>query len=239
METGTFWAYQEVIDVLYSIGALGLLLLIPLLGLFPTFYSFLFRQASTTRRAEDFEILLRRFLTPRIFSIVVLLLNALFGGGLVLILLLKYNYLPWTISWAEASVVSLSASIVVLLVIAWRRMTLSIWSKIFSTKQDSLLLLRNNGLLAYTRALTQLGLFSISFLPLENNVFLWILIVSFSLFILLRVIICIRRLSHNLSSIFHIFLYLCTAELLPLAYVLIGVQQVHQHNYLVLLFEYL
>ncbi len=239
MEVGTFWQYQELTDMLFLVMSLALLLLLPLLGLFSTFRNFLFTEKKSSQRAEDFALLLGRFMAPRIFSLFVFFLNILLGASLVFILLLKYHYLSWAMTPIEILAFIAFLALGVSAIIVWRRLNFTIWSALFMSQKEELLLLRDYGLIAYVRALYQLILFFVAFLPLDRSFVLWGFILGFSAFILLRLFSTIKLLSANIGNWFSVFLYLCTCELLPWIYVLLAIEHIYRHNYLVLLFEYL
>ncbi len=239
MQVGTFWQYQELTDVLFLVMSLSLILLLPLLGLFSTFRNFLFTEKKSSQRAEDFALLLGRFIAPRIFSLFVFLLNALLGASLIFVLLLKYHYLSWTITPLEVGASIGFLALGVFFFIVWRRLSFLIWSALFMSKEEELLLFRDYGLIAYVRALYQLILFFISFLPIDRSFILWGFIFGLACFILLRLLSTLRILSVDIRNWFSVFLYLCTCELLPWVYILLAIEHIYRHNYLVLLFEYL
>ncbi len=239
MEVGTFWQHQELLDILFLMMALSLLLLLPLLGLFSTFTNFLFTEKKSSQRAEDFALLLGRFMAPKIFSLIVVVLNAILGASLLFSILLKYSYFSWGISSLEACLIIGLLASYIFIVISWRRVNFRIWSALFMSKQERLLLLRDYGLLAYLRALTQFILFSLIFLPLDKELILSLFLIGAICFVIFRLFVSIKILSINIKNSFSIFLYLCTAEFLPWAYMFLSVEFMHKHNYLVSLFEYL
>ncbi len=239
MEFGTFWQYQELTDILFLLMAFILLLLVPLLGLFSTFKNFLFTEKSSSHRAEDFALLLGRFMAPRVFSLFVFLFNALLGASLIFILLFKYHHLSRTITsieiGASIGVITLGISFLIL----WRKLGFLVWSALFMSSKQKLLLRRNYGLIDYVRALYLLILFFISFLPIEKEIVLWGLIFGFASYTLLRLLSSLRILLLDIRNLFFVFLYLCTCEFLPWVYLLLAVEHIYKHNYFVLLFEYL
>ncbi len=239
MEVGTFWEYQGVIDFLYIILTVALLLLLPILSLFSTFKAFLFAKKKSSQRAEDFALLLGHFMAPRIFSFMLLCLNAVLGASLVSFLLLKYEYLSWALSTKEISLFTLIFALVIITFSFWRNICFALWSSIFMLKEESLLLFRDYSILAYIRVLAQAIFIFLALLPLDREILLYTLIAAFSLLILTRIAVLIRILIIRIELCFTFFAYICTNELLPLAILYLIGRHIYRHNYLVLLFEYL
>ncbi len=236
---GTFWQYQGLTDFLFLVLGLCLLLLLPLLGLFSTFRNFLFKTKTSSQRAEDFELLLGRFMAPKIFSILVVLLNALLSAVLLFILLLKYDHFSWLINAREATALTCLFFLGVLFIIIWRRLIFAMWSALFIKKQEFLLLLRDYSLNAYIRLIFQIVVLFIAFLPLDKDILRYAFLGVLFTAVGIRSMSLFKHLGGQIGLWFSMFCYICACEVLPLTYLYLIGRYIYQHNYLVLLFEYL
>ncbi len=234
-----FWQYQGLTDFLYIVLGVGLVLLLPLLGLFSTFAHFLFREKTSSCRAEDFALLLGRFISPKLFSFLVFLLNAVLGATLCFFILLRYGYLSWEMTPVEGLAFSVFIAFFILLIILWRRLNFRIWSNLFMSEEEKHLLFRDHALIAYFRSLSILVLFFLALTPIDKSVILYLFLFGLVFFALMRAFFTLRVLSARIENWFSVFLYLCSCELLPWAYILLALVRIYKYNYLVSLFEYL
>ncbi len=237
MSEGLFWANQGILDILYCAWGLALFCSLPLIRLYSSFSGFLFSGAKTSRRSEDFHLLLSHFIAPRLFIGLVNLLNTFVGTSLFLYLLLKWNYLPWTLKPTSFLILGGLISLGILIYIYFRRLIFGLFSWTFMSKEETLLIRRDYMLLSYGNLLFMLVLFAVFFMPIPNDILLWTCAIWVLIFILLRVWIPLHAVLHSVASYVYLFSYLCAYEFLPSLYLVLVLRYLYENNYLIYLLE--
>ena len=208
-----FWQEQALRDTLFIVAVIGWGLLITLLVMAPGLVGFALN-AYRYHRSESINLYLARFIPPALFNLLIdlsrylLLAVILIGGGV------SYGLVPATL--ADKPLVITVGGLLVLSLL--RRLSFALWSYIFMDKRASNLLSEDYRTLAALKAVLFIPL---TFLALSSAtaVFaLYGLVVLMLLTIVLRIWQTFSRLGRSFGDYVYIFLYLCTHELLPWAY---------------------
>lgn len=213
-----FWQEQALRDTLFIVAVIGWGLLITLLVMAPGLVGFALN-AYRYHRSESINLYLARFIPPALFNLLIdlsrylLLAVILIGGGV------SYGLVPATLADKPLAIAvgGLVGGLLVLSLL--RRLSFALWSYIFfMDKRASNLLSEDYRTLAALKAVLFIPL---TFLALSSatSVFaLYGLVVLMLLTIVLRIWQTFSRLGRSFGDYVYIFLYLCTHELLPWAY---------------------
>ena len=212
-----FWQEQALRDTLFIVAVIGWGLLITLLVMAPGLVGFALT-AYRYHRSESINLYLARFIPPALFNLLIdlsrylLLAVILIGGGV------SSGLVPATLSDKPLAITvgGLVGGLLVLSLL--RRLSFALWSYLFMDKRASELLYEDYSTLAALKALLFIPLTFLALSSVTAVFALYGLVVLMLLTIVLRIWQTFSRLGRSFGDYVYIFLYLCTHELLPWAY---------------------
>lgn len=224
-----FWQNQPLLDTLFLLAVAGWGILIVLLALSPGLVGFAVN-AYRYHRSASISLYLARFIPSALFTQLVELSKYLLFSVVLISGGLAYGLVPSNLS---GSLLALGIGGLVgglYLLSLLRRASTALWSYVFWDRTSGELLQGDYRMLSVLKAI---ALGPIALLALSHHtahLTIYVLSALVILIILLRIWQAIRRLGKTYADSIHIFLYLCTHELLPWLYIALGIYVAKEVN---------